>query len=625
MSLRERPTSFSSRESTLSNQSDQSVRSARAAKVFGELITVGENENSLCYSPSPFPRKQRLSNITNVCQESPGRVLPFGTIQFPTTVKKAAEEQRIAKDCEEGKENEKPDQKNGKRNKGAISLVEKSAKNRKKVEKSVTSNKARGKNVKFKNTLPKRSEPLQFSSTREKRASLAEEAIRQATESVNQSLNASRAAKTDHNRHVAAEVARLRDEWKVEKEEAARFYAEMQKTKRERLDVANKICSQYARNKVDNDQAKWQERLTELDKEIKFKSEVYVEHKRKLKENEDKRRRISIAVKAEHRNIRRTNIEKMRLESIQEKHAFYEHKWAGERDAEEYRKKCEQERRESLAFRNAEGRRQRAEEEERQVEKRNTEHERLEHKWAGERDAEEYKIQCAQRRRESYAFRNAEGRCQRLLEQERQEEEKLKEHLLFEHKWAGERDAEEYKKQCAQERRESYAFRNAEGRRQRLEKEERQAQDKNAEHERLEHKWAGERDAEEYKIQCEQERRESLASRGRECVRHRAVMEELKALAKEREHESFLLKWAAQDDVKEYFAKVAEERRKSLVFRNAEGRRHRELEEQWRCDELQKAHELEQKRSECKFSFIIILVISLFHQVFNLIIKFKIS
>ena len=81
---KDRPTSLSSRESTLSNQSDQSVRSARAAKVFGDLVSQGDNENSLCYSPSPFTKKQGLATITNVCRSSPGRILPFGTIQFKT-------------------------------------------------------------------------------------------------------------------------------------------------------------------------------------------------------------------------------------------------------------------------------------------------------------------------------------------------------------------------------------------------------------------------------------------------------------------------------------------------------------------------------------------------------------
>ncbi len=553
--------SLGSRESTLSSKSscDESIRSARAAKVFGEEVTELEpnHENSLSYSPSPFTKKQGLTNITNVSNNSPNRVLPFGSIQF-TTVKRPSKEKITLLDTKKygGKENQIED------NEGKSESDKKSTSSQKSTLQESVSNASKQKNTGKTNTMkkdhkksrtnkifPKKRRPTQYnrySSTHQAQASKAAQAIQRATDSVNDGLNASRAAKVDHFKHVAAEVARLREEWKVDKEEAARFFAEMQQTKREMLDVRNKLSSQYAQNKADNERYRLQERLAELDKEIKFKSDVFVEHKKKLKENEDKRRRMSVSIKTKHRNVRKANIESLRLESIQEQHELFEHKWAGERDAEEYKKKCEQERRESFAFRNAEGRRQRDEQAERETLAKIAESERLEHKWAGDRDAEEYKKQCAQERRESYAFRNAEGRRQRIEEEERREEERVKEHNYYEHKWAGERDAEEYKKKC------------------------------------------------------EQERRESFALRGRECVRHRAVMEELKELAKEKEHEGYVLKWAAQEDAKAYLAEMAEERRKSFAFRNQEGRRHRLLDEQMRCEEVQKAHELEQVRSECE-------------------------
>lgn len=133
-----------------------------------------------------------------------------------------------------------------------------------------------------------------------------------------------------------------------------------------------------------------------------------------------------------------------------------------------------------------------------------------------------------------------------------------------------------------------------------MEEENRDADEKLAEHKSLEHKWAGERDAEDYTKKCENARRESFAFRGCEVVRHRAVMEELRNIANEKEHESHVLKWAAQDDVKDYLGKISEERRQSLVVRNQEGVRHRDLEEVWRCEELQREHELEMARSASK-------------------------
>jgi hypothetical protein len=133
-----------------------------------------------------------------------------------------------------------------------------------------------------------------------------------------------------------------------------------------------------------------------------------------------------------------------------------------------------------------------------------------------------------------------------------------------------------------------------------MEEEEQKAKEQYEEHLRLEHKWEGERDAEEYRKRCEKARRESLEFRGQEVVRHRAVMEELRLIAKEKEHESYVLKWAAQEDVKEYLRQVAKERRESLAFRNQEGKRHRDLEEIRKCEELEKRHELELTRSACK-------------------------
>ena len=176
----------------------------------------------------------------------------------------------------------------------------------------------------------------------------------------------------------------------------------------------------------------------------------------------------------------------------------------------------------------------------------------------------------------------------------------IAQHEGHERKWAGEEGAKAYLRQCELRRRDSFAFRNAEGSRQRLEEEEREVVRKLAEHDSYELKWAGEEDAKEYRKRCEKARRESLALRGRECMHHKAVMEELQSIAKEKEHEYYVLKWAAQDDVKEYLGKVAEHRRNSLAFRNQEGKRHRALEEEWRCEELQKEHEIELARSACK-------------------------
>lgn len=108
------------------------------------------------------------------------------------------------------------------------------------------------------------------------------------------------------------------------------------------------------------------------------------------------------------------------------------------------------------------------------------------------------------------------------------------EHESYELKWAGERDADDYTKQMTRERRDSFAFRNAEGRNIRKVEGQMKADEQHNDHASYELKWAGERDANEYRKQMKDERRESLNFRNKEAARHEAVMGELLSLAKER-------------------------------------------------------------------------------------------
>lgn len=283
-------------------------------------------------------------------------------------------------------------------------------------------------------------------------------------------------------------------------------------------------------------------------------------------------------------------------------HASYELKWLGESDADEYRKKLDEERRQSFAFRNQEGRNQRLDEEQRRAEAQLKEHQGFELKWAGEKDAEEYRQRMDQERRESFAHRNKEGRRQREFELEQKGYELAESHQCYELKWAGERDAMAYQQKLKEERRDSFAFRNREGRRQREEDSSRAAQEQQLEHESYELKWASEKDVEAYKKKLDQERRDSFKFRNEERARHQKVMEELMSIAREKETESFMLKWAGEEDAKVYLAKLEEERRQSFRLRNEEGRRHRELDEEAHQRLVKEAHVEEALQAACKLT-----------------------
>jgi hypothetical protein len=86
----------------------------------------------------------------------------------------------------------------------------------------------------------------------------------------------------------------------------------------------------------------------------------------------------------------------------------------------------------------------------------------------------------------------------------------MQSHQSYELKRAGELDVDAYKKTLVEERRDSFAFRNREGRRQREHEAIRLAREQQMEHESYELKWAGEKDAEAYKKKLEQEQRDSF-------------------------------------------------------------------------------------------------------------------
>ena len=69
--------------------------------------------------------------------------------------------------------------------------------------------------------------------------------------------------------------------------------------------------------------------------------------------------------------------------------------------------------------------------------------------------ADEYRKNIAEDRRDSLSFRNAEGRCQRDLQAEVNAYKCHRVHESYELKWSGERYADEYRKKVAKEQRDN--------------------------------------------------------------------------------------------------------------------------------------------------------------------------
>jgi len=308
-------------------------------------------------------------------------------------------------------------------------------------------------------------------------------------------------------------------------------------------------------------------------------------------------RRESLAFRGEEARKRRQVEQTNRTRERAAEQESINLKLAGERDADAYRKKLADERRESLAFRNKEGFRQRQEESQRQAKALNAEHASYELKWAGEADANAYQQALEQQRRQSLVGRNQKAReAREFVEQERQRSLNA-EHESYELKWGGEKDAEAYQRKLEEQRRQSLAGRNLEARKQRELLSQQENEATAAEHASYELKWAGEKDAEAYERKMEQKRRESLAQCNAERLQHVKVMEELQMIAREKETESLVLKWAGEEDAKAYLAKLEEERRQSLQLRAKQTLHHRQIESEERNQELQAQHEDEELRS----------------------------
>ena len=69
--------------------------------------------------------------------------------------------------------------------------------------------------------------------------------------------------------------------------------------------------------------------------------------------------------------------------------------------------------------------------------------------------ADEYRKNIAEDQRYSLYFRNAEGKCQREFQAEVNTDECHRVHESYDLKWADERDADEYRKKVAKERRDN--------------------------------------------------------------------------------------------------------------------------------------------------------------------------
>jgi hypothetical protein len=345
-------------------------------------------------------------------------------------------------------------------------------------------------------------------------------------ESVNQSLNAIRKAKKEVVRDKSKAAKNVRFQWEQENTEAKTLQQKVEENRRQIRTIQRQLSSAHFKDKARKDEAHKMERFAKLEQEYKFNSEVFRDHQLTLKEQRDRERRMSTDVRAKIRQNKREGEEMMKMKKIEEDQAIFDVK------ADLHRARME----------------------------------------AARANAEE--------RRKSFQFRAGDARRIRGMRACWREKELNEMHKGFELNRAAARDIDDYKKQLAEEERKDIRTDNVIAKNARKREEDLANEAMNAEHASYELKWAGERDAEAYKMRMQEERRKSLAGRNKESVRHAKVMEELRCIAREKEAESYILKWAGEKDAEAYLKKLEEERRKSLQLRGQEARKARQYEEE---------------------------------------------
>ena len=383
-------------------------------------------------------------------------------------------------------------------------------------------------------------------------------AINVASATINRSLLKPSKSKMKNNR--PADAKKVRFQWKEECEEAKSFNEAAEDSRRQFLNLKRDLSSQHFKMKAREDQERKKKHIQQIDKESQFNSEVFRDHQEKLKAERENNRRLSVEARAKLRENNKEGEERLKMIRIEEEAAIFEARYDT-----------------SIAHR-------------------------------------ETQKQNAAQRRKSFVFRGGDARRIRELRATWKSTQLEQEHANFELDQQAARDAEDYKKRMEQARRESLASRNSNARRVRQEEEKERLCTMAVEHDSYELKRAGERDAETYRKKMEDERRKSLAGRNKESARHAEVMKEIRALAHEKQTESFVLKWAGENDAKEYIAKMAEDRRKSLQFRGEEKRRHAMHDADLKAKQLNEAAAEGALQSACEYNrHAIIFVLSIFY------------
>ena len=422
-------------------------------------------------------------------------------------------------------------------------------------------------------------------------------AAQQHMKSVNLSIAHARRSKQAHLTSKRSQTARQKQNWQQEKEVSKQYLSSSEEQRRRLLNLKVSLMSQNSQERADRRMKERSEELERLDSEAKFNSSVYRDHQYTLKIQADARRRASVQARRKLRVNHLKGQQALQMARIEEDQALLNERHESSRAITQYGREQAENRRASYQFRAGDARRIREIHNQLENERQMSEQASLQLKRAGNKDAEAYQRKCALDRRESLAGRGRDKVEQRERMAQLASQELMTEQESLQLKREGDKDAEAYRRKCADDRRDSFANRGKAHSLQRQRAVELKSKALADEQASLQLKREGDKDAEAYRRRVQEERRESLENRNRERARHAQVMQELSNIAQQQESESLALEMAGHRDAQEYLRELAAERRRSLQLRGRDMTRRRDCEREMHYQEICRQHEDEEWRS----------------------------
>ncbi|GMI49022.1 hypothetical protein TrCOL_g12589 [Triparma columacea] len=404
--------------------------------------------------------------------------------------------------------------------------------------------------------------------------------------SINQALNKVRSAKAMAAEKRRQATLQLKMEREEEKMEALEFNRQKAAMKKELLVARSQMGMEFIRHRAQHAEKEKQNRRLAAVREGHFKSSRDREGRRLLKETEQRRKRYSMATRREVRQNNKEGEEKLKQMRDDEERRLLEERKEGILAAKEFKRKQAEDRRKSMAGRNQAWSRIKQVEEQLNTEAAQASHESYELKWAGEKDADAYKRKLKEDRRKSMEGRNeSESRARKWAEEARQQQ-LMEEAQSFELTRLAHNDVSNYKKQMAKEEQMDYQKRNEDGfdAKQRLEEQRMDSLHKEAESyelTRLAHN-----DVSNYKKQMAKEEQMDYQKRNEDGFDAKQRLEELRMNQLHADAESYELTRLAHNDVSNYKKQMAKEEQMDYQKRNEDGFDAKQRLEEQRMNQL---------------------------------------